>query len=514
MPQERPERGFLALALLFGSVLALIVPPGLIFDEGIHFLRAYELSEGHLVPPMAPADRNGWAAGTFPQGVTRVLEAFRPLYADVMGKVDLKQWRGLLRTPLGADHRQPYGYYYTTIASFVPYLPQAAGIRVARFLGGGPLVMFYAARFANLIAAVSLVFLAVRVVPAGKHFLAALALLPLCLGQFASASADGPTISLSFLLFAGLADLALVEAARPGRWQVVGLHGTVAALGLCKFPYLAIALLYLAVPWRRFGSRRAYALVGGTMAAAALIPAVLWLKVSARFHPAAHSGPGWPCCPASQADYLRHHPLAFLAVSARTWVRDGKFWADTCTMACHVYIPALAVGTFLAFVVLLAMAEDGDGGRAGRRLRWLGLLGWALASEVVLLCMYLWWSPVGGRWVEGIQTRYFLPVAPLAGLMLHGRLREPAWALRIRRATIPACALLLAVTVVALVQRFYVAPTVELLSPGVVALLSLATAAVAWGRGHLGNFRRNPDAVRVRPDPAHSPGGMRHVRVV
>ena len=39
-------------------------------------------------------------------------------------------------------------------------------------------------------------------------------------------------------------------------------------------------------------------------------------------------------------------------------------------------------------------------------------------TGILFFTMYLWWTPVGARYVEGIHGRYFLPLLPLLLIMI------------------------------------------------------------------------------------------------
>ena len=79
------------------------------------------------------------------------------------------------------------------------------------------------------------------------------------------------------------------------------------------------------------------------------------------------------------------------------------------------------------------------------------LVGAAALSIFVL--QYLSWSPIGGRTIEGVQGRYFLPLVPFLGLVLpRGRIRLPSWAL-VALCAYPALSIV--VTLRAIVFRYY-----------------------------------------------------------
>jgi uncharacterized membrane protein len=114
--------------------------------------------------------------------------------------------------------------------------------------------------------------------------------------------------------------------------------------------------------------------------------------------------------------------------------------------------PYYALAALILLAALIADALGPDAGR-GRAL----LLVVALAGTgAVFLSQYLIWSAVGGTVIEGVQGRYFLPLAPATVLLIaglvppHARLRTT---LLIGVAGFPLVTAV--VTPLALLARFY-----------------------------------------------------------
>ena len=75
------------------------------------------------------------------------------------------------------------------------------------------------------------------------------------------------------------------------------------------------------------------------------------------------------------------------------------------------------------------------------------------AIAAVFVLQYLNWSPIGGPSVDGVQGRYFLPVAPFLLLLLPGsETRRPGWIL-VTLCSYPALSIV--VTLRAIVFRYY-----------------------------------------------------------
>ena len=186
--RARPEGIFLVVALAWGLMQVFIVPPLQVPDEGDHWFRAWALTDGQLT-----ADPQGMLElpGTFANSVgfytgqisdTRVLPASLVGLPGFTGYEDLFNGTGSSSSVKVASRVGSYGP--------VGYLPQAAGIGLGRLVGASPLACFYLARLANLVAAVTLLFFAIRLAPFGKQLFVLIALLPMTMFELASVSCD------------------------------------------------------------------------------------------------------------------------------------------------------------------------------------------------------------------------------------------------------------------------------------------------------------------------------------
>ena len=156
------------LALILGALgslpLVLLTPPFQVPDEVQHFYRAYQLSEFHLRAEV----QNGEAGGTLPVSLSQLVKAsvntqdgvFYPSTpAPIAKTLQLKS------IPLDTSTRQFVAFPGSAIYSPLPYLPQALGIMAGRWMGSGPLALFYLGRLFNCLSALALLGLAVNFMP-------------------------------------------------------------------------------------------------------------------------------------------------------------------------------------------------------------------------------------------------------------------------------------------------------------------------------------------------------------
>ena len=421
----RPDRLLLAAGLACGLCFVFATPPFQAPDETTHFYRAYAVSEGTLsarcegeeVGAMLPASLQELGTG---------LKGDLPFHPE--RKIRTERIFQALRVPLEPERRRFTDY--RTSALFVPvsYLPQAAGVLMARWLGAPALGLLYAARVANLLAATFLIAFALRRLPAYPWLLAMLALTPMALFLRSSASPDGLSTAAAFLLAGTVARLTWGEEEQ-GRWSRIGdmalLIACSAVLCLAKPVYLPLAAVVLLIPSARLpgGRRGAVLLLQGTVTAAAFTLALATAgAVDVSIRPDAPIDPERQIADALAdplrvgriliADYVHHGPRYVAQIVGQLG------WLD-------VNLPKpLLVGYALGLGVL-ALVDTRRTVRVSPGQRVLLILVALATLALVSASQYASWTPYGADHVEGVQGRYFLSLAPAAAWIFHTR-RFPA----------------------------------------------------------------------------------------
>jgi uncharacterized membrane protein len=456
-----PDRFFLLVSLLFGGALVFVNPPFQVPDEPVHFYRAWDISQGHLVTRRQP----GRIGGELPASLWKLeQELVNGMPGNVERKITVGQIRAGLSVPLDPGVRTFLAFPNAAIYTFVPYIPQTLVILAGRGLGAPPLATFYAARLATLLAATFLTAYAIRRAPALRWLLVLIALTPMALHQRASVSADALTIAAAFVLGALAARLAFREGgpadAVAGRRDFLLL--TAAALGLClckpAYVLLGAGALCLVPASRVPGGRRSQALAG--LALGLVFVAAL---AGSRFSESAFRPGVGVDSPAQIHDAVRE-PLRFLGVVVHDyWIHADRYlvqlvgqlgWLD-------VKLPVAFLAVYLFFLLAFGLLDglDGEAGRTSIAPWQRGVLAVAVLGTLLLVSasQYAVWTPYRSTGVEGLQGRYFLPVAPIAVWLFHLRPgRLSAWAgTRLGWAAAGLTALSAAVTFHALIERFY-----------------------------------------------------------
>ncbi|TLU73089.1 DUF2142 domain-containing protein [Lichenicoccus roseus] len=435
---------FCAYATMAVIVLALLMPPFQAADELTQFERADQVALGALVATATPDGSTGGR-------IDRAIPAAGALFDGIRFHPEHKVNRPMLDAA-GAIAWKPAGrgkvpFPNTAIYPPVLYGPAAIAIDVGRITR---LSVPRTLALARLVAGASSIAIAVLAIAgAGEMapFLFTLLCLPMPLALFASVSQDGPMIALATLAASRLRAVFRHQ----GRGLVVACLALALVL-MARPPYLPVACILLAPP--ALSMRRRLAAF-----AAVILPTVCWSVVARH----------WSQLPASavaisrQLHALGAAPWRFPEVVANSiaddvhaglnWGREfiGVLgWLDT-----PLPLPYYAAAGAVLLAALASSCPQELPALPGR-VRLAVACCIAAACLAILFFQYLSWTPTGARFIEGVQGRYFLPLALLSPLVLP-RLRMPASRLRatIRIVLCIVPAFSIALVVRAIVWRYY-----------------------------------------------------------
>lgn len=269
--------------------------------------------------------------------------------------------------------------------------------------------------------------MSIAVTPLFKRVFCMLGLMPMTLALFASVSADTMTIGLIFLLIACLLRAAYGPEPMVS-WRLLGpIYVLLALLPLCKTVYIALPSLLLLTSAERFGSqsRRWVAVVFGCLLTMAVGAA--WSNTMLAYWPDPSSLDGGLMSRSSQASVVWTNPYHFLSICRETIDQQWLAWRMMLVGAfgwLTAFLHPILVDAYLFGLVLVAMIEADDQIKISRVQRLLIAAVIVLTVGLMLVSMHLWWNSGGNLLIQGIQGRYFIPIMPLALLLLYNHRLE------------------------------------------------------------------------------------------
>ncbi len=412
---------FLTLALVFGLLLIFLEPPFVCPDENAHYLNVCHLSHGHL-----------FAAVEGEQfGVYMTPEEFELLATHASDyhlreknlTYDLESALNFANRPV-SEELMFVETKYSTINP-LPYIIPAIFVGLLRLLGVGlnGYATIVLGKVANLVLYSLLVRHALKKTGALRHTMFLLALMPMAIFQGASLSYDALLIAGSFILFAYATKILMAdEDYRITGEDIAWISVASAALIGCKIAYAPLVLLLLAIPVKKFGTKKRYfscvSTVIGVMAAVWLVPTLVNGMLTNELQPAPTE------LMLQQQAYFNENPAHLLKVISATVKHFGAYWAESFFGILgwlDTQFPMPFVLLFFLILFFSFVTEAGSVQGINWLARVLAFLSVAVFFVGTLYTMYVQWNPelvgiVGGDIAYGGQGRYFIP--PTLFLML------------------------------------------------------------------------------------------------
>ncbi len=437
----RPERIYPVAGLLLGLLYLLVLPPLSAPDEISHYISAYQLSSRMLGCPSNSRDGHVLvrARDWFLEDVNGdYIRGQEDGYLVKEGTKDGTGEAAVLGQPLVEKTyrvihdtfrlgREDEGQQSYAVSSYPPvvttpaaYVPQAAGICLARLLGLSGLWLVYLGRLGNLLFFVAVTWLAMRRLPFGREVLFGVALLPMTLHLSASFSYDVWIMAGIFWFTACCLNLAFAaEWVRATDVAVLGL--VMALVGPCKMVYAVFMGLCLLIPVRKFGGWGRWGLSAAAVfgAWAAVMVLVNGQTVTMYVAPETENYVGWAQETGYTLGMLLHQPGKCLKLFFNTAAWQAQQYHLTMIGAYLgnldpvLDVPYILVVALTGCLLCLAFRKPGEQLvlTGGKRL-WIWMLCFGCVTAT-MFSMLLAWTPVGSQVISGVQGRYFLPFLPV-----------------------------------------------------------------------------------------------------
>jgi len=400
---NRVENIYFVVALILGSLFAILTPPFQVTDENLHFYRANLIAEGTLIKTEGRIIRS---IQTFNSEIEALDLPHKP-----ENKVDPAVLIHGFFMPLEKKAKVVASSPTTLNYNPIMYLPQVIGVLIGKTLDLSPFKMLLVSRFINLIFGVLLTTLAIKICPFRKWSLLYLSLLPMTLSLYGSASADTFTISVSIFYISLILYFKQNGVShRSIKWLIL----STILLPFLKPGYVFLSLLVFIVPV--LPAKKVFdmaAKVGVFSAAIGIF--LIWFKVSSSFGPATNSAlPGVDA--AGQLAFILANPFDFLRIFITDLFTDlagsvvtfiGVFgWLDA-VMPFGIYvIYELCLGFILLF-------DNHYPIRSIKDSRFLLIATFLITFTILYGIFYFIYTPVGADFIQGFQGRYILPIASL-----------------------------------------------------------------------------------------------------
>ena len=410
-----------AVALIFGlqavltvTLLAILVPPFENSDEIAHFQRVDQISRGGLIGIRIDPHHSG---GTVHSGISQV-DAFigmirfhqdRKVDRAMLRQADAVRWGGTERLDFSNTAVYPPFLYFPAVVGI--WIGKSSGLSVAATL-----------TLSRVVSGMSCVMAACAAIALAGEYALLLAVtlsLPMSLSVFAALSQDGPMLAaaaLSVALLRRIRDTPVThDHATSDLWW---LSISLGLLAMGRPAYAPFAILPMLLPRFRLSRRL-------TATGIAIACAGVWSLCALML---ATSNSSWDrgVQPRAQIERLLLHPglivpLAVHTMTGRQGMEGQPFFREFVGVLgwIDVVLPGWFYG-IAGIALMLAILCTLVGTRPLLSSWRLGIafLAAVMASALVFLLIYMTWSPLGFPVVDGVQGRYFLPIALLLSVCL------------------------------------------------------------------------------------------------
>jgi uncharacterized membrane protein len=421
----RPENIFLSLAIPFGILFVFLIPPFQVSDEPVHFLRAWQIAEGRIISEV----KDNVAGGFFPEGLVDIALSTAYVHEPYNKKqISVREIYSLLDKPFYPEKKRFFPFI-SAIYSPVPYLPQGIAILLVKPFSIHPLFLMYWGRIVNLLAWTGLIYLTIRITPIYPVLFMLLALTPMSLHQAASLSADATTNGLAFLSIALALRMADAVEIPVRNRHLLWFTVSVFLLSLCKNIYFCFALLFLLVPPRHLKSRKRYWAWFAAVTGTCLGATIMWSLIASHLPVSRILNAN--IRPAQQVAFVSSHPVEYLRIFFSTIKRERYLLDLYRTFIGWVGFGDTLLGDrHICLWTLLLIVTAAFENRKDYPLRFpqkiLCCVLFVIVTGLIYLLLYFFWNPVGSPVIEGVQGRYFIPIAPMAFMLFYNtKLRPP-----------------------------------------------------------------------------------------
>jgi uncharacterized membrane protein len=451
-----PVNFFVITAGLFGLLFILITPPLQGADETVHFLRAYQVATFNAV-----SDKSGEeVGGVLPESIGETIRTIKPGEVAFQPNVKYLGYRTKAALSINNDNGKEKFYSFSGGASYSPvaYIGAASGIIVSRLLDLPPIVALYAGRLGNLILWILLIAGSVALLPRRKWVLVFVGLLPMALFQAATINGDAVMIGSLAILLSLLLRLRLKkDLIQPT--EIVSLALVASVMVLSKQIMVLFLPLILLLKRKSFRSTDNHIIAKIFVIGIPLLICFLWIFVSKGV---SNSGPPPNASDAaSQFDFILTSPHSFINVMWNTYFYTwgdsitrsfvGTFgWSDTPLSS------IIVTSGYVGGALLLLGVDDNKEQNILSKLEKLIILGIALIYTLaVSVSLYLYYSPVGFKIIQGLQGRYYIPLlAMFAPFLATKRVRIQTNFYKVLAVSLPT--FLLIASTITLYVRYYI----------------------------------------------------------
>jgi uncharacterized membrane protein len=400
---------YLVAALSLGMAYMFVMTPLAVPDEGHHYQSAHELS-GYLLFDGNPrmADRRYFDYSSFshfhnvPSAYIRFMDE---------GIYILRGEAEVIDIPL--SYRNDFPLWN---------IPQALGVTIARIIGLSFFGAFYLGRLFNLVFYTLCMTFSIKHLKAFKLPVFLIGLMPMNLHQAASFSYDAFIHGAAIVFFAyAVSGIYERDSFRWREFSLLLVFG--ALLAPAKVVYFPVIFMVFIVAWRwkETAGNKAWILAAAIFSAAAASTLLFTMAHIARDFVGENINT-WTGEHNYTLSFVLGNPVETMGIFMRTLINNSAFYMNTMfggvLAGLTISMPKWITITTVILIIISIIYGKKDEWQPSGKERFYYFMICASVIFLVLLTSFIGWTTHGLTEVAGIQGRYFIPVLPLALLVL------------------------------------------------------------------------------------------------
>lgn len=308
-------------------------------------------------------------------------------------------------------------YNYSSVAVIL-YLPAIIGILIGRLASLGGVLTYTLAKLLMVAVYSVITYIAIRKIPVGKNLLALIMLLPMMTSRVACISEDCVLYAVIFLYIAYVMNAVYSDRViRPYETVIMVCTGVFMAVFKGGI-YIPLLLLLFMIPKRNFGEHVKYPVVVASSIVLALAMFVLVNAYVVADVAASTTGGEnelmWTDTEGFTLKRMFAHPKEALCMFFNTiFVMGGTHYAEMFASgfgSLQIYNSGFLTAGFTVLMVLTLLNRDGEELCYSRRQRVLSWSAVLLSIFIIMMSMWIFWTPLGSTHIVGMQGRYFIPL--------------------------------------------------------------------------------------------------------
>lgn len=400
------ENQFLIISLITGILYMMVIPIGLVPDEKNHFLRAYEISEGHII---SDKNKDGIGGRVLPiETSNAITDTTEYTYNDLIEHAKVKK----------SDVQEFITFGNTSLYSFICYIPQTIGILTAKILNLSIIESSYLGRIFNFAVWISLMYFSIKYIPCYKKLIAFISLLPITLQEAISLSPDALTIAVAIALVSFVLYMIKTKKGKMTKIELAIMSVLAIIMSLCKIVYLPLCLLLYLIPYERFQSKKDKYIKLGLLSFSVIAINIIWLIIASQylveFRPGVNS--------AEQVMGILSNPFKYIQIIANTIIQKSDFYIFSMlgkNLECfNIDLPYFYFLITFILLVYILQKEVQDYTLNKISTKYGAIFVLVCTILLIFTSLYVQWTKVGDLIIDGVQGRYFIPILPLLPIAL------------------------------------------------------------------------------------------------